>query len=57
MKPHEDALIRLFHVYKRYGAKNALFDISLDIFKNEFLLGVMTLELVSKPSELERIGC
>jgi cell division transport system ATP-binding protein len=37
MKPHEDALIRLFHVYKRYGAKNALFDISLDIFKNEFL--------------------
>ena len=37
MKPHEDALIRLFHVYKRYGAYNALFDISLDIFKNEFL--------------------
>jgi cell division transport system ATP-binding protein len=37
MKSHEDALIRLFHVYKRYGAYNALFDISLDIFKNEFL--------------------
>ena len=37
MKPREDALIRLFHVYKRYGAKNALFDISLDIFKNDFL--------------------
>lgn len=37
MKPHEDALIRLFHVYKRYGAHNALFDISLDIFRNEFL--------------------
>ena len=37
MKPHEDALIRLFHVYKRYGAYNALFDVSLDIFKNEFL--------------------
>jgi len=37
MKSHEDALIRLFHVYKRYGAHNALFDISLDIFKNEFL--------------------
>ncbi|MBW1889881.1 MAG: cell division ATP-binding protein FtsE [Deltaproteobacteria bacterium] len=37
MKCHDDALIRLFHVYKRYGAKNALFDISLDIFKNEFL--------------------
>ena len=37
MKSHEDALIRLFHVHKRYGARNALFDISLDIFKNEFL--------------------
>lgn len=37
MTPHEDALIRLFHVYKRYGAYNALFDISLDIFRNEFL--------------------
>ena len=37
MNPHEDALIRLFHVYKRYGAYNALFDISLDIFRNEFL--------------------
>jgi cell division transport system ATP-binding protein len=37
MKPREDALIRLFHVYKRYGAHNALFDISLDIFTNEFL--------------------
>jgi cell division transport system ATP-binding protein len=37
MKSHEDALIRLFHVYKRYGAHNALFDISLDVFKNEFL--------------------
>ena len=37
MKSHDDALIRLFHVYKRYGAKNALFDISLDIFSNEFL--------------------
>lgn len=37
MKSHEDALIRLFHVYKRYGAHNALFDISLDVYKNEFL--------------------
>ena len=37
MKSREDALIRLFHVYKRYGAHNALFDISLDVFKNEFL--------------------
>ena len=37
MKSREDAQIRLFHVYKRYGAHNALFDISLDIFTNEFL--------------------
>ncbi|MCG6910357.1 MAG: cell division ATP-binding protein FtsE [Deltaproteobacteria bacterium] len=37
MKAHDDALLRLFHVTKRYGVKNALLDISLDIFKNEFL--------------------
>jgi len=37
MKPHEDALIRLFHVHKRYGSKNALLDITLDIHKNEFV--------------------
>ncbi len=30
------ALIRLFHVHKRYGAKNALVDITLDIPKNAF---------------------
>ncbi|MBW1815189.1 MAG: cell division ATP-binding protein FtsE [Deltaproteobacteria bacterium] len=29
--------IRLFHVRKRYGAKAALLDVTLDIFKNEFL--------------------
>jgi len=29
--------IRLFHVHKRYGAKAALIDVTLDIFKNEFL--------------------
>lgn len=32
-----DAIIRMFHVQKRYGAKFALRDITLDIFKNEFL--------------------
>ena len=32
-----DAIIRLFHVHKRYGAKNALKDLSLDIYKNEYL--------------------
>jgi cell division transport system ATP-binding protein len=31
------ALIRMFHVYKRYGAKQALVDATLDIAKNEFL--------------------
>jgi len=31
------AVIRLFRVYKRYGGKNALVDLSLDIFKNEML--------------------
>jgi len=29
--------IRLFHVHKRYGAKTALIDVTLDIYKNEFL--------------------
>jgi cell division transport system ATP-binding protein len=31
------AVIRMFHVYKRYGAKQALVDATLDIAKNEFL--------------------
>ncbi len=31
-----EALIRLFHVHKRYGPKHALVDISLDIPKNAF---------------------
>jgi cell division transport system ATP-binding protein len=30
-------IIRLFHVHKRYGSKNALIDTTLDICKNEFL--------------------
>lgn len=29
--------IRLFHVHKRYGAKAALIDVTLDIYKNEFV--------------------
>lgn len=31
------AIIRLFHVHKQFGAKKALSDITLDIFKNEFI--------------------
>jgi len=31
------AIIRMFHVYRNYGPKNALIDITLDIFKSEFL--------------------
>jgi cell division transport system ATP-binding protein len=33
----KSAVIRMFHVHKRYGAKQALVDASLDIAKNEFL--------------------
>jgi len=33
----KSALVRMFHVHKRYGAKKALVDASLDIFRNEFL--------------------
>ncbi len=33
----KNAIIRLFHVYRHYGSKNALIDITLDVFKNEFL--------------------
>lgn len=31
------AVVRMFHVHKRYGTKKALVDASLDIAKNEFL--------------------
>lgn len=34
----ENAIIRMFHVHKRYGAKSALSDISLDIARNELVL-------------------
>ncbi len=30
-------IVRMFHVYKRYGAKNALADVSLDIDFNEWV--------------------
>jgi cell division transport system ATP-binding protein len=32
-----NAIIRMFHVNKRYGAKYALHDLTLDILKNEYL--------------------
>jgi cell division transport system ATP-binding protein len=31
-------VIRLFHVHKAYGAQKSLVDISLDIYRNEFIL-------------------
>lgn len=34
----KNAIIRMFHVHKRFGSKKALTDITLDIPKNEFLL-------------------
>jgi len=33
----KSAIIRMFHVYRNYGPKNALIDITLDIIKSEFL--------------------
>ncbi len=33
----KNAVIRFFHVTKRYGSKNALFDITLDICENDFV--------------------
>ena len=34
----KDAIIQVFHVFKQYGAKKALSDVTLDVFKNEFVL-------------------
>ncbi len=34
----KDAIIRVFHVHKQYGAKRALTDLTLDVAKNEFVL-------------------
>ena len=31
-------IIRMFHVHKTYGAQKSLVDISLDIYRNEFIL-------------------
>jgi cell division transport system ATP-binding protein len=32
-----DAIIRMFHAHRRYGAKYALHDVTLDIHKNDYL--------------------
>ena len=37
IQTNNDAIIRLFHIHKRYGKKFALKDVTLDISKNEFL--------------------
>jgi cell division transport system ATP-binding protein len=37
VESNNNAIIRMFHVHKRYGAKFALHDITLDILKNEYL--------------------
>jgi len=37
IQANSDAVIRMFHVHKRYGNKFALRDVTLDIFKNDFL--------------------
>ncbi|MFH2219070.1 MAG: cell division ATP-binding protein FtsE [Pseudomonadota bacterium] len=34
---NKDAIIRMFHVHKNYGPKKSLIDITLDVYKNEFL--------------------
>ncbi len=34
---NQKTIIQMFHVYKRYGSKHALIDITLDIPDNEFL--------------------
>ena len=33
----KNAIVRMFHVYRGYGTKNALVDVTLDIYKNDFL--------------------
>ena len=35
--PEKDAIIRMFRVSKQYGAKVALSEISLDVYKNDFV--------------------
>ncbi len=33
----KDSIVRVFHLYKRYGGKCALYDLSFDIKRNEFV--------------------
>jgi cell division transport system ATP-binding protein len=33
----QNAIIRMFHVHKRYGPKSALTDVSIDVHRNEFI--------------------
>lgn len=37
VESNNNAIVRMFHVHKRYGAKFALHDVTLDILKNEYL--------------------
>lgn len=37
IEANDNTLIRMFHVHKRYGARYALQDLTLDIYKNDFL--------------------
>jgi cell division transport system ATP-binding protein len=37
VKENKNAIIRLFHVHRRYGNKRALQDVTLDVAKNEFI--------------------
>jgi cell division transport system ATP-binding protein len=37
MKKEEDAIIRMFHVHKHFNSKPALIDITIDLFKNDFI--------------------
>jgi cell division transport system ATP-binding protein len=34
---NNNTIIRMFHVHKNYGSKKSLVDVTLDIYKNEFL--------------------
>ncbi len=37
IEANDNTLIRMFHVHKRYGARSALQDLTLDIYKNDFI--------------------
>ncbi|MBF0118116.1 MAG: cell division ATP-binding protein FtsE [Desulfobacterales bacterium] len=34
---NNEVIIQLFHVHKRYGGKNAIIDVTVNFFKNEFV--------------------